>query len=157
MSGTGTPALALPDHGLKTRHGPDGPQVFDAIRRQWVALLPEEWVRQHFIGFLVHDRGCPASLISVERTLTLNGLSKRADIVVHAADGRPVALVECKAPGVKVGQAVFEQAARYNSVFKVKWLIVTNGLRHYCCMVDHSKASVDFVVEIPDHAALCAP
>ena len=157
MRGTGTPALALPDHGLKTRHGPDGPQVFDAIRRQWVALLPEEWVRQHFVNFLVHDKGCPASLIAVERQLTLNGLSKRADIVVHAADGRPVALVECKAPRVKVGQAVFEQAARYNCVFRVKWLIVTNGLKHYCCAVDHFKASVDFVVEIPDHAALCAP
>lgn len=156
MGDQGTPALALPDHGLKTRHGADGPQVFDAIRRQWVALLPEEWVRQHFINFLVRDRGCPASLIAVERTLALNGLSKRADIVVHAADGRPVALVECKAPGVKVSQAVFEQAARYNSVFKVKWLIVTNGLQHYCCRVDHSTGSVDFVVEIPDHAALSA-
>lgn len=156
MGDQGTPALALPDHGLKTRHGADGPQVFDAIRRQWVALLPEEWVRQHFINFLVRDRGCPASLIAVERTLDLNGLSKRADIVVHAADGRPVALVECKAPGVKVSQAVFEQAARYNSVFKVKWLIVTNGLQHYCCRVDHSTGSVDFVVEIPDHAALSA-
>jgi hypothetical protein len=156
MGDQGTPALALPDHGLKTRHGADGPQVFDAIRRQWVALLPEEWVRQHFINFLVRDRGCPASLIAVERTLALNGLSKRADIVVHAADGRPVALVECKAPGVKVSQSVFEQAARYNSVFKVKWLIVTNGLQHYCCRVDHSTGSVDFVVEIPDHAALSA-
>lgn len=156
MGDQGTPALALPDHGLKTRHGADGPQVFDAIRRQWVALLPEEWVRQHFINFLVRDRGCPASLIAVERTLALNGLSKRADIVVHAADGRPVALVECKAPGVKVSQSVFEQAARYNSVFKVKWLIVSNGLQHYCCRVDHSTGSVDFVVEIPDHAALSA-
>lgn len=156
MGDQGTPALALPDHGLKTRHGADGPQVFDAIRRQWVALLPEEWVRQHFINFLVRDRGCPASLIAVERTLALNGLSKRADIVVHAADGRPVALVECKAPGVKVSQSVFEQAARYNSVFKVKWLIVSNGLQHYCCRVDHSTGSVDFVVEIPGHAALSA-
>lgn len=151
------PELALPDHGVKTRHAPGGAEAFDPIRRQWVALLPEEWVRQHFINFLVHDRGCPASLIAVERTLTLNGLSKRADIVVHAADGRPVALVECKAPGVRITQAVFEQAARYNSVFRVRWLIVTNGLRHYCCRIDHSKGSVDFVVEIPDHAALSAP
>jgi len=157
MGDTGTPALALPDHGVKTRHGSEGPQVFDAIRRQWVALQPEEWVRQHFINYLVNDKGCPASLIAVERALTLNGLSKRADIVVHAADGRAVALVECKAPGVRISQAVFEQAARYNSVFKVKWLLVTNGLQHYCCRVDASKHSVDFVVDIPDHAGLCAP
>jgi hypothetical protein len=156
MSESGSPALALPDHGVKTRHGADGGQVFDPIRRKWVALLPEEWVRQHFINHLIHDKNCPASLLAVERQLTLNGLSKRADIVVHAADGRPVAIVECKAPGVAVAQAVFEQAARYNSVFRVKWLIVTNGMRHYCCRIDHSKGSVEFVVEIPDHAGLCA-
>jgi len=157
MNESGSPALALPDHGVKTRHGADGGQVFDPIRRKWVALLPEEWVRQHFINHLIHDKGCPASLIAVERQLTLNGLSKRADIVVHAADGRPVALVECKAPGVAVAQAIFEQAARYNSVFRVKWLIVTNGMRHYCCRIDHSKGSVEFVAEIPDHARLSAP
>lgn len=156
MSGPVAPALALPDHGLKTRHGAEGPQVWDSIRRQWVALLPEEWVRQHFINFLVMDKGCPASLIAVERALTLNGLTKRADILVHAADGRPVALVECKAPSVKLGQAVFEQAARYNVVFKVAFLIVTNGLQHYCCRVDAATGSVDFLVEIPMHAALSA-
>lgn len=156
MSDAGVPALALPDHGLKTRHSPSGPQVFDSIRRRWVALLPEEWVRQHFINHLVHDKGCPASLIAVERTLALNGLSKRADIVVHAADGRPVALVECKAPSVRLGQAVFEQAARYNRVFKVAFLIVTNGLQHYCCRVDLASGAVEFLVEIPDHGALSA-
>ncbi len=149
--------MALPDHGVKTRHGPDGLQVWDPIRRQWVALLPEEWVRQHFINYLVHDRGCPASLLSVERSLTMNGLTKRADIVVHGADGRPVALVECKAPAVKLGQTVFEQAARYNVVFRVSFLIVTNGLRHYCCRVDAATGSVEFLVEIPDHATLSAP
>jgi hypothetical protein len=157
MADAVAPVLALPDHGVKTRHGPDGPQVWDPIRRQWVALLPEEWVRQHFINYLVRDKGCPASLIAVERAITLNGLSKRADIVVHAPDGRPVALVECKAPGVRLGQAVFEQAARYNVVFKVAFLIVTNGLQHYCCRVDAASGSVEFLVEIPGHAALCAP
>lgn len=157
MAGTVAPALALPDHGVKTRHGPDGAQAWDPIRRQWVALLPEEWVRQHFINFLVRDRDCPASLIAVERQLTLNGLAKRADIVVHAADGRPVALVECKAPSVRLGQAVFEQAARYNVVFKVAFLIVTNGLQHYCCRVDAASGAVHFLVDIPRHAELSAP
>jgi len=156
MGDTVAPALALPDHGLKTRHGPEGPQVWDSIRRQWVALLPEEWVRQHFINYLVTDKRCPASLIAVERTLTLNGLAKRADIVVHAADGRAVALVECKAPSVRLDQAVFEQAARYNVVFKVAFLMVTNGLQHYCCRVDPALGTVEFLVEIPDHAALSA-
>lgn len=157
MRDTGLPALALPDHGVKTRNGPDGWQVFDPIRRKWVALLPEEWVRQHFLNFLMHDKGCPASLIQVEQALVLNDLSKRADIVVRATNGRAVALVECKAPGVPIAQSTFEQAARYNVVFKVAWLIVTNGLRHYCCRVDHATGAVDFHVEIPDYATLSTP
>ncbi|MBK8499532.1 MAG: type I restriction enzyme HsdR N-terminal domain-containing protein [Flavobacteriales bacterium] len=151
------PVLGLPDHGVKLRHGADGTQVFDPVRRKWVALTPEEWVRQHFINHLVQDKGCPASLIAVETALVLNELSKRADVLVHAADGHPVALVECKAPGVRISQSVFEQAARYNVVFKVRWLLVTNGLKHYCCRVDHSKGNVDFVVDIPDHATMSAP
>ena len=156
MAGTGTPALALPDHGVKTRNGPGGPEVFDPVRRKWVALTPEEWVRQHFINHLVKDKGCPASLLGVEQALTLNGMTKRADIVIHAKDGRAVALVECKAPGVRISQAVFEQAARYNVAFKVNYLLVTNGLVHYCCRVDHSNGNVDFLVDIPDHETLSA-
>ncbi len=151
------PVLDLPDHGVKLRHDADGERVFDPIRRKWVQLTPEEWVRQHFLNHLVHDLGCPASLIAVEKSLVLNELAKRADIVVHAADGRAVALVECKAPGVRITQATFEQAARYNVVFKVRYLLVTNGLRHYCCRIDHSNGSVDFVVDIPHHNTLSAP
>ena len=149
--------MALPDHGVKLKQDAGGVRVFDPIRRRWVALTPEEWVRQHFINYLVHDRGCPASLITVERALVLNELTKRADIVVHARDGRPVAVVECKAPGVKVDQAVFEQAARYNLVFQVHYLIVTNGVQHYCCRVGRTSGKVEFLVEIPDHDRMCAP
>lgn len=151
------PVLDLPDHGVKLRHDADGTKIFDPIRRKWVVLTPEELVRQRFIGHLVHDKGCPASLIAVETSLELNGLAKRADIVVHAPDGRAIALVECKAPGVRLTQAVFEQAARYNVVFKVRWLLVTNGMKHYCCRIDHSNGNVEFVVDIPDHATLCGP
>ncbi|HRP00691.1 MAG TPA: type I restriction enzyme HsdR N-terminal domain-containing protein [Flavobacteriales bacterium] len=152
----GVPTLELPDHGVKTKHGADGPQVFDPVRRRWVALTPEEWVRQHFLNYLVHDLHVPLSLLAVERALTMNGLSKRADIVVHDAHGRPVALVECKAPSVAITQATFEQAARYNTVFKVAHLFVTNGLRHYCCRIEHSTGRVDFLSEMPDHARLSA-
>jgi len=151
------PVLDLPDHGVKLRHDADGERVFDPIRRKWVQLTPEEWVRQHFLNHLVHDLGCPASLIAVEKSLVLNELAKRADIVVHAADGRAVALVECKAPSVRITQTTFEQAARYNVVFKVRYLLVTNGLRHYCCRIDQSNGSVDFVVDIPHHNTLSAP
>ena len=147
--------LDLPDHGLKTKHGPGGAQVFDPVRRRWVALTPEEWVRQHFINFLVNDRGCPRALLAVERTLRLHGLTRRADIVVHDQAGSPVALVECKAPDVRLTQAVFDQAARYNRAFRVRWLLVTNGRAHYCCEVDHAGNAVRFVDHIPDHAGLC--
>jgi hypothetical protein len=146
--------LNLPDHGVKTKPVPGGAEVFDPVRRKWVALTPEEWVRQHFLQFMVQDLGCPASLIAVEKAITLHGLSKRADLVVHGTDGAPLALVECKAPQVKLDQAVFEQAARYNIVFRVAWLFVTNGLQHYCCRIEHSTGAVHFLSEMPGFAAM---
>lgn len=148
--------LNLPDHGVKHKQGEGGPVVFDPSRRRWVALTPEEWVRQHFLLHLVHDLGCPLSLISAEKTITLHGLTKRADIVVHGAKGEPIALVECKAPEVKLTQAVFDQAARYNIVFRVKWLLVTNGVEHYCCAVDHQQATVRFLERLPRYGELVA-
>ncbi len=148
--------LALPDHGVKTKQGPQGPQVFDPIRRSWVALTPEEWVRQHFLNHLMHDLHCPAGLITVERGLLLNGMPRRADIVVHAPDGAPLAVVECKAPTVTIRQATFDQAARYNSVFKVPVLIVTNGRVHFACHIDRGAGTVRFLATLPDHAAMLA-
>lgn len=147
--------LALPDHGVKLKQDPDGVKVFDPSRRRWLLCTPEEWVRQHFLLHLVHDLECPLSLIRTEHALTLNGMTKRADIVVHGTRGEPVALVECKAPDVALDQAVFDQAARYNRVFRVKWLLVTNGLQHYCCVVDHEQGSVRFLPELPRFAQMC--
>src|SRR5215510_6590239 len=109
----GLPVLDLPDHGVKTNRVAEGATVFDPVRRKWVALTPEEWVRQHFLQYLVNDLHCPSSLVKVECLLRLNGLTKRADLVVHDRAGAPLALVECKAPGVRLTQAVFDQAARY--------------------------------------------
>lgn len=132
-------------------HASDGPRVFDPVRRKWVVLTPEEWVRQHLLNLLIIDKVCPPGLIAVERGLTLNGLAKRADIVVHgAAPGAPpLLLVECKAPEVRIDQRTFEQAARYNLVFQVPYLLVSNGLVHYACRVDHLTKRVDFLVELP--------
>lgn len=149
--------LDLPDHGVKTKHGDHGPQVFDPIRVQWVALTPEEWVRQHVLNYLVFDLNCPVGMIGVETPLTLNGMSKRADIVVFGSGGLPVALIECKASSVRLGQRTFEQAARYNTVFRVRYLMVTNGLKHYCCRVDHELNSVDFLPRLPDYQAMKDP
>jgi hypothetical protein len=146
--------LNLPDFGIKCRSGEEGPQVFDPSRRIWVAHTPEEHVRQHFLNYLVRDRQYPLGLTRTEQEIMLNGLSKRADIVVHDDHGRPLALVECKAPGVRIDQQVFDQAARYNIVFKVRWLLLTNGLRHHCFHVDHDTAEVKSVPLIPDHTGL---
>ena len=141
--------LDLPDHGVKTKHGDNGPQVFDPVRVRWMALTPEEWVRQHVLNYLLVDLECPIGMVGVETPLTLNGMSKRADIVVFGAGGLPVALVECKAPSVTVGPRTFEQAARYNSVLRVRYLMVTNGLKHYCCSIDHERSNVDFLPRLP--------
>jgi type I site-specific restriction endonuclease len=101
------------------------------------------------LNFLVQDLGCPASLIAVEKKLVMNRLTKRTDILVHTAEGKPVLLVECKAPQVKLGQEVFEQAARYNTVFKVPFLLVTNGMVHYCCKVVHGDGRIEFLSTLP--------
>lgn len=148
------PKLDLPDHGVKTKHGAHGPEVFDPWRRRWVALTPEEWVRQHFLNHLVHDLAYPAGRIAVEASLVLNGLRKRADAVVYGADGRALMLVECKAPGVPIGQAVFEQAARYNMVHKVRLLVVTNGMRHFCCAIDPDAGTSRFLPSLPHYGSL---
>lgn len=146
--------LDLPDHGVKTKHGDQGPQVFDPVRRRWVALTPEEWVRQHVLNFLMVDLACPPSLLGVEIPLVLNGLAKRADIVVFGDAGEPIALIECKAPGIAIGQRTFEQAARYNKVFQVRHLMVTNGIRHFCCAVDHERGTVEFLPRLPAYGAM---
>lgn len=149
-------ALNLPDHGVKTKHTPEGVDIFDPVRRVWVVLTPEEWVRQHVLNYLVHDMGCPLSLVAVERKLLVNKLTKRADLVVHDRSGRPVLLVECKAPGVKVDRSTFEQAARYNTVFKVPFLLMTNGLVHFCCRIDHAGGGIEFLPTVPPYDRLCA-
>lgn len=149
-------ALNLPDHGVKTKHAADGERIYDPVRRLWVALTPEEWVRQHVLNHLIQDLRCPASLIAVEQKLIVNKLTKRADIVVHAQDGRPVLLVECKAPQVKVDQSTFEQVARYNTRFKVPFLLASNGLVHYCCHVDHATGMIRFLQTVPPYKELSA-
>ena len=149
-------ALNLPDHGVKTKHAPEGARIFDPVRRLWVALTPEEWVRQHVLNYLVQDVGCPLSLVAVERKLLVNKLTKRADLLVHDQSGKPVLLVECKAPGVKVDRSTFEQAARYNTVFKVPFLLVTNGLVHFCCRIDHADGGIEFLPTVPPYDQLCA-
>lgn len=123
--------------------------IFDEIRKKTIRLTPEEWVRQHFIQFLINDRKYPKTFISIEKGLSLNDLKKRSDILVFNRDMRTHLLVECKAPSVKISQDVFDQAARYNMIYKVKYLAVTNGMQHYYCEMDYETQSYRFIEEIP--------
>jgi hypothetical protein len=128
--------------------------IFDEIRKKHLVLTPEEWVRQHFIQYLIIQKSFPKSLIQVEGGLSLNQLQKRTDLVIFNRAGERIMIVECKAPGVKVTQSVFDQAARYNSVHKASWLVVTNGLRHCYAKINHKEESFSFVEELPDYLNL---
>lgn len=126
--------------------------ILDVIRRQYVALTPEEWVRQHFVHFLIEHKGYPQSLMANEVQLKLNGMSRRCDTVVYDRALRPRVIIEYKAPSVSITQRVFEQICRYNIVLQVDYLIVSNGLAHYCCKVDYANRSYTFVEDIPEYS-----
>lgn len=129
-------------------------QIFDDIRKKFVALTPEEWVRQNFLKFLVIQKKYPPSLISVEGKLKLFKRIKRTDMVVYDKQGKPLLMVECKAPGVVIDQNVFDQIVRYNMALQVKFLILTNGLNHYSCAIDYIHQSYHFLKDIPDYSEI---
>lgn len=128
--------------------------VFDPVRRRFVPLTPEEWVRQHLLGYLVNDRGCPLGLTAVECAVTLDGRPFRADLVVHDRRGQPLLAAECKEPGVTVGPATLEQLAVYNRALRARYLLVTNGLEHYCCALDLNQQTPHFLAQLPRYADL---
>ncbi len=146
--------LNLPAYEFRYRTEGEMTLVLDVYRKRFVKLTPEEEVRQRFARYLVEEKGFPASLIMTEYSLKLNKLSRRCDILVHKPAGHPVLLVECKAPEVRISQASFDQVARYNLAFRVSYLIVTNGLKHYCCQVDFNTEKISFLSEIPAYEAL---
>ncbi|MGI9544305.1 MAG: type I restriction enzyme HsdR N-terminal domain-containing protein, partial [Cyclobacteriaceae bacterium] len=126
------------------------PQIFDPIRKKFVVLTPEEWVRQHLINYLTSVLGYPKSLIKVESSLKYNKLSKRSDIMVYDRTGAPFIVIECKAPTVVLGPEVFEQASVYNKSKQAKYISVSNGLKHYCCEIDHKQGSYRFLSGLPE-------
>ncbi len=141
--------LNLPPFDRKIMQRDGKPFILDIIRRQYVALTPEEWVRQHFVHFLINHKGYPQSLMANEVQLKLNGMSRRCDTVVYDRALKPRVIVEYKAPTVNITQKVFDQICRYNMVLQVDYLIVTNGLTHYCCKVDNGARSYTFLREVP--------
>ncbi|MBE0640138.1 MAG: type I restriction enzyme HsdR N-terminal domain-containing protein [Bacteroidales bacterium] len=143
--------LNLPAYQYKIRQNDGKQEIFDPIRRKYIALTPEEWVRQHFIHYLHIVKAVPLTLITVEQELVYNSMKRRSDIVVYSNKGVPALMVECKAASVEITQKVFDQVARYNLTMKVPFLVVTNGLRHICCKIDFEKSSYSFLEEIPDY------
>ena len=128
--------------------------IFDPLRKAYVALTPEEWVRQHFVNFLTNFKGYPATLLANEVAITLNGMKRRCDTVVYDKELRPRVIVEYKAPSVKITKEVFAQISRYNLTLQVDYLIVSNGLRHYCCKMDYKNGSFTFLQEIPEYSKI---
>jgi predicted type IV restriction endonuclease len=125
--------------------------IFDEIRKKFIILTPEEWVRQHVVQFLLDEKKYPKSLINVEKVLKVNGLRKRYDIVVFNPDGSIFILIECKAPEIKIAQATFDQIARYNMTMKAEFLMVTNGLNHYFCQMDYENEKYSFLENLPNY------
>tara|TARA_R110002126_G_scaffold259607_1_gene402612 strand:- start:706 stop:1155 length:450 start_codon:yes stop_codon:yes gene_type:complete len=123
--------------------------IFDEVRKKFIILTPEEWVRQHVVRFLLEEKNYPKSLINVEKVLKVNGLRKRYDVVVFNPDGSIFILIECKAPEIKISQATFDQIARYNMTMKAQYLMITNGLNHYFCQMDFENEKYQFLIELP--------
>ncbi len=143
--------LNLPRYKLKIKSIEHKQYIFCSIRKKYVVLTNEEFVRQNFIKYLILEKKYPSGLIAVEALLKINNLKKRADIILFDRQGRAIIIVECKAPEVKITQKAFDQVLRYNINLRVDFLIVTNGIKHYCCKLDFDKNLYIFSNEIPDY------
>ena len=142
--------LNLPNFDIKVKKSADQLLVWDETRRKYVALTPEEWVRQHFVHFLISEKGYRQELIANEVSSKLNGTAKRCDTVIYDRLLTPLMIVEYKAPSITITPKVFDQIVRYNRVLHVQYLIVSNGIRHFCCQIDYETLSYRFLKEIPD-------
>ena len=145
------PKLNLPNAELKIKLVEETTQVFDEVRKKYFKLTPEEWVRQTFLHYLNKDKNYPFGLMGVEKMVKYNSLKTRADIVIYNREGMPIVIVECKAPNVKITQDAFNQIAKYNYKLRVKYLVVTNGLQHFCCEMDYENNKFTFLAEIPEY------
>lgn len=146
--------LNIPQYSTKIIEKDGRPAIFDDLRRCYVALTPEEWVRQHFIHMLIDIHHYPAALMSNEVSLTLNGTKRRCDTVVYDKNLNPRMIIEYKSPTVKITPKVFAQISRYNLVLHVDYLIISNGIMHYCCKMDYEKNSFVFLNDIPEYKTL---
>ena len=143
--------LNLPEYHFKTRTNQAGKnEIFDDFRKKYVILTPEEWVRQNFLRYLKEEKHYPPMLMAIEKGIKVNNMRKRFDAVIHNRNGNAIMLIEFKSPNVKLSQKVMEQVSRYNLSLNVNYLIISNGLTHYCCYVDQKSGSSTYFDEIPD-------
>lgn len=141
--------LNFPEYSFRFKNSENKRLIFDPIRKKFMMLTPEEWVRQHTLQFLIQEKGYSASLINVEKQLLLHGTKKRYDIVVFNTNGSIFLIVECKAPTIEINQETFDQIARYNLVTQAEYLMVTNGLDHFYCQMDYQNERYVFLRELP--------
>ncbi len=146
--------LNLPTYSFRIKKEGNKQLIYDNIRKKFLVLTPEEWVRQNFIQFLIKEKGFSASLMAIETGLKINLNQFRADLLVYNRSGNPLLVVEFKAPQVKISQDTFNQIARYNMKFRVPYLIVSNGLDHYCCQLDFEQENYVFLKEIPSFSSI---
>ena len=141
--------LAFQAYPMITKSSENKRYIFDPIRKKFVILTPEEWVRQHVVRYLLDDKKAPKSWVNVEKQFTLAGLQKRFDVIVFSANGVVQVLVECKAPNVRITQDTFDQIARYNMKFNAQYMMITNGLNHYYCSYDYENQQYHFCEDLP--------
>lgn len=147
--------LNIPPFNIKVAEREGQTTIYDFLRHRYLRLTPEEWVRQHFTHFLVEHKGYPTALLANEVTIDVNGVARRCDSVLYkAAGGMPRMIIEYKAPHIHITQSVFQQIYSYNSVLRADYLIVSNGINHYCCHVDYDNMRVDFLKDIPNYIEL---
>lgn len=146
--------LNLPSFDIRLQRDDEGVKIFDRLRKKFIILTPEEWVRQHFVNYLINHKGFPESLMANEIGITLNGTRRRCDTVVFDKHGSPMVIVEYKASSIVISLSTFDQIVRYNMVLHARYLIVSNGMNHYCCRIDYDNMSYDFLKEVPDYADL---
>ena len=146
--------LNLPPYPIKIQEKGEKRQIFDFLRRKWVALTPEEWVRQHFTHYLVEQKGYPKGLLANEVELKIGEKKLRCDTLLYYKELRPRMIIEYKAPNIQLQQKTFDQISAYNLLLKVDYLLVSNGLQHYCCKMDYDHQRYQFLESVPDYQNL---
>lgn len=142
--------LNFPTFNFRFKNSENKVAIFDEVRKKFVILTPEEWVRQHVVHYLIVEKKHPKALINVEKQIIQNGITKRYDVVAFKPDGGIYLLIECKAPEIKLNQTTFDQLARYNLILNANYLMVTNGLNHYFCEIDFEQSKYNFLRDLPE-------